>query len=551
MKKPLLVLFLFGTVSIFGQSTKGKNIKVAIPSYAKKPVPQNVKTYMGGFANSKDAALPFTEEAFNNSLDFQDFTKLTDENGTPDFLFALNGLTIKDLDMTFTRNRGDEQYSVSIVPNSDAGIGVLTMLNGESVHYNRIPVLAKADSQGEIIPEIITFDFEEEEKFLIIMGEDKVKGTPYLVEEYLRRSLGENFIAKKLAPMLYADYDIRSNNEAEKFYFVKDKKTEGLEDETKAKVMAFEEMSAGFTNLEELRAGKEQLQSFRTYWEEKLAAYDLSSKAGKKAGWGLIMNLYNVALMQEDFDAASKYMDMALETEEKKWITKAKRNAFNKHYERYTLNYDKDSGERIYSEGYTVDPILAKIAKKEAIEGNNIEDAVGYVIKDDGEKMEGKISMRFSPQEKEAEGGTMLDLSSDTTAKRVSISYVNHKGKTKNAYLKCKEVTEIVIEDRVLEPVNPKTGVLKSVDGALSGFNLSSTIFMERVYVGTGIKLFKDLTDVDTYYFSIDGVKKAETASAEFFASCPALAGRIEGGEFSTSEEDQIKIAKAYSSECK
>ncbi|WP_291961278.1 hypothetical protein [Maribacter sp.] len=551
MKKPLLVLFLFGAVSIFGQSTKGKNITVAIPSYAKKPVPKNVKTYMGGFANSNDAALPFTEEAFNNALKFQDFTKLTDENGTPDFLFALKGLTIKDLDMKFTRNKGEEKYSVSIVPNSDAAISVLTMLNGESVHYNRIPVLAKADSQGKIIPEVITFDFEEEEKFLIIFGEDKVKGTPYLVEEYLRRSLGKNFLAKELTPLLYADYDNRSNSEAEKFYFIKDKKTEGLEDETKAKVMAFEEMSAAFTNLEELRAGKEQLQSFRTYWEEKLATYDLSSKVGKKAGWGLIMNLYNVALMQEDFDAASKYMDMALETEEKKWITKAKRNDFNKHYERYTFNYDTATGERIYSEGYTVDPVLAEIARKEAIEGNNIDNEVGYVIKDDGEKMEGKISMRFSPQEKEAEGGNIMDVSGDTTAKRVTVTYVNAKGKTKNSSLKCKEVSEIVIEDRVFEPVNPKKGFIKSTEAGLSGFNLNSTIFMERVYVGTGIKLFKDLTDTDTYYFSIEGVKKAETASAEFFASCPVLAERIDSGEFSKSEEDQIKIAKAFSEACK
>ncbi|SHJ66403.1 hypothetical protein SAMN04488007_1031 [Maribacter aquivivus] len=549
MKKPLLVLFLFGTMSIFGQSTKSKNIKVAIPSYAKKPVPQNVNTYMGAFANSKNAALPFTEEAFKNALKFQDFTKLTDENGTPDFLFALNGLSIKDLNLTISRSKANETYSVSIVPKADAAIGILTMLNGESVHYNRIAVLPKADSQGTIIPVVLDFTFEEEEKYLTFANDEQAKGTPYLVEEYLRVNLGDNFLTETLAPVLYEDYDIRANTEFEKFYFIKDKKTEGLEDETKAKVADFEEMSTTFTNLEQLRAGKEQLHSYKTYWEEKLAAYDLSSKTGKKAGWGLIMNLYNVALMQEDFEAASKYMEMALETEEKKWITRGKKNAFDKHYASYVLNYDKDSGERIYSEGYTVDPILAKIAKKEAIQGNNVDKAVGYVIKDDGEKMEGKISMRFSPQEQE--GGNIMDVSGDTTAKRVTVTYVNAKGKTKNASLKCKEVSEIVIEDRVFEPVNPKKGFIKSTEAGLSGFNLNSTIFMQRVFVGTGIKLFKDLTDTDTYYFSIDGVKKAETASAEFFASCPALAGRIEGGEFSTSEEDQIKIAKAYSNECK
>ncbi|WP_299798300.1 hypothetical protein [uncultured Maribacter sp.] len=549
MKKPLLVLFLFGTVTIFAQSTKSKNIKVAIPSYAKKPVPQNVNTYMGAFANTTNAVLPFTEDEFKNALQFQDFTRFSSDTGTPDFLFALNGLSVRDLDLTISRSKANETYSVSIVPKSDAAISVLTMLNGESVHYNRIPVLPKADSQGTIVPVVIDFKFAEEEKYLITNDNDQAKATPYLVQEYLKENLGDNFLTKKLAPILYEDYDIRSNSEFEKFYFIKDKKTEGLEDETKAKVLALEETAAAFTNLEQLRAGKEQLQSYRTYWEEKLTNYDLSSKSGKKVGWGIVMNLYNVALMQEDFEAASKYINMALETEEKKWITKGKKNAFDKHYASYTLNYDKDSGERIYSEGYTVDPILAKIAKKDAIEGNNINKAPGYVIKDDGEKVEGKISMRFSPQEQE--GGNIMDVSGDTTAKRVTVTYINEKGKTKNSSLKCKEVSEIVIKDRVFEPVNPKKGILKATDGALSGFNLNNTVFMERVHSGTGIKVFKDLTGVDTYYFAIDGVKKAETANAEFFASCTTLSKRIEDGEFSESEEDQVKIAKAYSDECK
>ena len=55
---------------------------------------------------------------------------------------------------------------------------------------------------------------------------------------------------------------------------------------------------------------------------------------------------------------------------------------------------------------------------------------------------------------------------------------------------------------------------------------------------------------MDTYYFSMEGQKKAETANAEYFASCPTLAKRIEDGEFASTLEDQIKIAKAYSEEC-
>ncbi|MEP2057875.1 MAG: hypothetical protein ABJJ05_08720 [Maribacter litoralis] len=549
MKKPLLVLFLFGTVSIFAQSTKSKNIKVAVPSYAKKPVPKNDITYMGAFANRTNAVLPFTEEEYKNALQFQDFTRFSSDSGTPDFLFALSGLTVKDLDLTIARSKANETYTVSIVPKKSADINVLTMYNGESVHYNSIPILPTADSQGKVIPEVITFKFDEEEKYLVTNDNDQAKGTPYLVQEFLKESLGDNFLTKKLVPILYNDYDIRTNAEFEKFYYIKDKKTEGLEDETKAKVMAFKEMSAAFTNIDQLRAGKEQLQSFRTYWEEKLANYDLSSKSGKKVGWGLLINLYNVALMQEDFEGASKYMKMALETEEKKWVTKGKRNAYNKHYEAYTLNYDENSGERIYSEGYTPDPILATIASNKAAEANNITKAPGYVVKNGGEKMEGKISMRFSP--KEQEEGNIVDISGDTTAKRVTVTYVNEKGKTKNASLKCKEVQEIVIEERVFESVNPKKGLLKVGDAGLTGFNLNNNIFMERIYQGEDIKLFKDLTDVDTYYFGIEGQKKVETANAEYFASCPTLAKRIEDGEFASTLEDQIKIAKAYSEECK
>lgn len=551
MRKTLAVLLFIGTSGIYAQSIKSTSIKVSMPSYAEIPAPEGINTYMGAFANSENAVLPFTEEEFQKSLDFQDFNPYQDDDDSgPDLLFALNGITIYDLDLTISRSKASKTYIVDILPKSSANLGVLTMAKGESVHYNPIPVTAKVDSEGKSIPVTLNFSFEEEEKYFIDKGEDQVKGTPYLVQEFLRENLGDDFVTKTLAPTLYRVYDIRVNEELEKFYYIKDKKTAGLEDETKENILSLEKVAAGFNTIEKMRSGKAQIQTFVDYWEGHLAKYDLSNKSGKKVGWGILKNLYNLSLMTENYDAAQKYIDQMIELEEKKWITRATKSSLEKKIASYANNYDISTGERKYADAYEVDVMLKRIELEKAVKENNIVNAPGHVVLEDGSKMEGKLSMYFA-KNKNGSNGNIVDISGDKTAKVVYVKYVNEKGKTKTKAFKCKDVQQVVLKDVIYEPVNPKRPLLDSSEGALTGIALNNTIYMKLIHKGSKINLYQDMTGIDQYFFQILGAKKAERVNSEYFSGCSSLAQSIENGEFTESKEDQVKIAKAYDQGCK
>ncbi|WP_273273043.1 hypothetical protein [Maribacter polysiphoniae] len=550
MRKTLAVLLLVGTGAIYAQSTKSKSIKVSMPSYAEISAPKDINTYMGAFANTERSVLPFTEEEFQKSLNFEDFKPHMDDSTAPDLLFALNGISIDDLNLTISRSKANETYSIDILPKSSAKMGLLTMAKGESVHYYALPIIAKVNNEGKSIPVTIDFTFEEEEKYLIFNGDDQAKGSPYLVQEFLRSNLGDEYLTKTLAPTLYGLYDIRVNQEFEKFYYIKDKKTDGLEDETKENVLSLEKVAAELNTIEKMRAGKGQIQSFIDYWESNLAKYDLSNKSGKKVGWGILMNLYNLSLMTENYDAAQKYMDRMVELEEKKWITRAAKSAFEKKMKAYASNFDLATGERKYAAAYEVDPMLIRMENENAVKENDIKNAPGHIVFEDGSKMEGKLTMYFAKKE-DGSDGNIMDISGDKTAKVVYVKYVNEKGKTKTKSLKCKDVQQVVVNDAIYEPVNPKRPLLDSSDGALTGIALNNTIYMKLIYKGAKIKVYEDLTGVGQYFFQILGEKKAERVNSEYFAGCSNLAQSIENGEFTESKEDQVKIAKAYDQGCK
>jgi len=546
MKKPLLLLLACCAMSIQAQSLKNENIKVTVPSYAGKPAPESIKTYMGAFAQTEGGVLPFTEEEFQNALNFQGFAKHTDAATAPDLMVLLNGISNEDLSITVARSKANKTYSVNILPKNNTALGLLIMANGESVHYFPLAIKAKADAQGKLIPETFNFSFDEEEKYLIIQGDEHADASPYLVKEYLKKKLQDSYLTNSLVPSIYKGYDLRANNQTENFHYLKDKKVPSLEEETKGNLLELEKVAASMQTLEELRAGKEQYTPFIEFWKDQLSKYDLSNKTGKKAGWGILVNLHKLSLITEDFTGAKEYLDQAIALGHKKWITSGIKKQYEDTWDRYQLNYDAATGNRIYVDAYTVDEKMKTIAKQKAIKDNNISKAEGYVVTKSGEKMEGKISLRFSPQGTSV--GNVVELSGDTTAKRVTVTYVNEKGKTKNKIFKCKEVAEIVIDGKRFASVNPKKPFLEQE--AVSMSMLNNTMFMQEIYKSDKITLFKDLTTTDAYYFQIVGVKKAEMASAEFFESCEVLAAQITNEEYSTSEEDQIKIAKTFAEGC-
>ncbi len=545
MRKSLVLLLALTAAGLQAQSVKNENIKVTIPSYSIRNAPENVKTFMGAFAQTEGGVLPFTEEALKDEMNFQSFVPHTDNTTAPDLMLMVNGITRNDLIVSITRSKANEKYTVSILPKTDATIDIIVAAKEELVHYLSLPVRVKAAADGKKIPEIFEFSFKEEEKYLIKEGEDSAKASPYLVQEFLKRNKSEGYLTNSFLPLLYEIYDNRADNQVENFYYLKDKKIPSLEEETKGNLLALEEVAATMTTLDALRAGKSDYAPFITFWKERLANYDISSKAGKKAGWGILMNLYKLSMITEDFTAAKTYLDQAIACDHKKWITSGVKKSYEGVLENYNNNYDAATGNRTYIDAYEVDPKLATIAADAEVEKNNINKAEGYVITKEGEKMEGKISMRFSEV---AGGGNIVDVSGDTTAKRVTVTYVNEKGKTKNKIFKCKEIQEIVADGKTFASVNPKKPFLEQE--AVSFGMLNNTVFMQRIFKSDKITMFKDLTATDSYYFEMPGVKKAEKASAEFFAGCQTVADKITSEAFTTSEEDQLKIAKLYTEAC-
>ena len=552
MNKPVLTLSLLmlSASAVFAQTSRSKNVNLPVPSYAEVPAPANLNTYTAMVITSENSVLPYTEDEFFKGLQLQSFTQLSNPDADADLAFAMKGISPEDLDIDISRNKLAKEYNLSIVPGPDAQLKILVMVNGTATQLHTIPVRAKRTTEGKTISESLNFSFEEEEKYLVFYGDDKASATPYLVEQYLSQLLGHDFLSKTIVPTLYEIYDNRVDYDVRQVFYIKDKKNEALEAETEAKTLAFDETIASFKTLEELRAGSAQLNAYADYWKSKLAEQDVSDKAGRKVSWGMYMNLHTVAFLQEDYATASDYLNKALEMDEKKGITKAAMRNLKDLQEGYALNFDPATGNQLYAENYEKDPLLEKIEAIDMMKSNNIKDAPGYVLQEDGTKLDGKVSLTFFATPGAGSGGNMLSLDGDDTGRRVYVKHLNKKGKTRISSFKCKEVKEIVVDGAVYEAVNPKVGILKVSNNALSGLNLNNTIFMKRVFVSEEIGLHKDLMDTDSYYFSIPGVKKAEVANADFFAGCPALADRIAAEEFSNSEEDQIKIAQIYTQNC-
>ncbi|MFD2588946.1 hypothetical protein ACFSQJ_18620 [Croceitalea marina] len=549
LRKPLpLALLLVGSLSLSAQSLKNDMVDIAVPNYPENVKPKDITTYMGAFAQTEGAVLPFTETEFQNALNFQDFEKVSGETSVPNLMVMMNGISEKDLDVTFSRSKAKETWSVSILPKESAALGTLIMVKGEGVHYHSYPVLASKDDNDKPVAEVFDFTFKEQDKYLTLLSEDQAKASPYLVQEYLKKRLGDTYLTRVILPDLYDKYDLRVNLKSEKFYYIKDKKTAGLEDETRKMVADLGSLVSSAETLDDLRNNKGQFQPFVDFWNAKLANYDLSDKTEKKVAWGLLMNLYKVSLFTEDFDNAQKYLDKVIACDHKKWATNSAKSLLKRTKESFNQQYNGATSNRKYAPAYEVDSKMKNVNNKMAAKNNNINKADGYVITTEGEKFEGKISIRFSDEEPSA--GTMIDLDGDTKAKRAVVTYINEKGKSKNKVFKCKGVKEIVVDDKVFEPVNPKTSLVKVSDNALSGFNLNNTVFMQRLFQSEKVGLYKDLTVSEDYFFTLPGVKKAEKASAEFFASCNDLATKIGNGEFENTAEGQLKIAKAYISDC-
>ena len=352
---PLLFVVLFN-LQLQAQSLKSKGFRVYMPNYAEQLAPRQSETYWAEVVLGPEEVLNFTKDEFQKGLQLEDFKEITGEQ-SPDMFFAINGISADDLEVTGTiAPIAGDTYSIDISPKDNKSVKLLFYYKEELTQLWQIPLLPKVDVQGNKIPITINFPEDEKEKYLMLESGRAVPDiSPYMVEMYLDKKLGESFLSK----IINTIQDIYDNNMVEiytNFYFVKDKKNKALADETKDKLTEMSELSkASLSTLSAVRENKKAIDEHITYWQNLLPNYkDTSDKKIAKIRWGILMNLSQLSLMVEDFKNANTYLNQASELDVKSNAVKQSQKDLGKLYSDYMLNYNEATGERKYSKGYEV-----------------------------------------------------------------------------------------------------------------------------------------------------------------------------------------------------
>lgn len=559
MKKTLLTLLLLVFVTGFSQKQKSKSIEVILPSYPKKLPVKEMKTYTVMFLDKAELALPFSEDEMKQKINLESFSKINN-NQPADLTFFAKGVDVDDLYCNIKRSGVRKEYYVDVNLLSSTKISIMLSVKGEPTQILELPINPLRDLQGNIVPKTITFSFDEADKYLDFKDVDQAKVTPTFVKKYLIEHLGKNYLEKELIPKLKNNYDYGSVKQHETFYYVKDKKNKPLKEESKNKIKELGENVFGYINsLEDIRENKSKLDSYNTYWKELLEKY----KSKKKVAWAMLMNLHLSALITEDVNLAEDYLSQIIDLNTKSWATSAVKSRFEKFKERYNLNHN-DKGERLYASSYEMDSRLIMIKKQEAIDekalANNINNEPGYITLNNGDKLDGKVTLLFAKPKQDEQLGTMIELDGQSEGKYVTIKYTNDKGNERTKTYKFKKVKEIVIGDKVFKPINPESDGLDTAVNIMS-LSFNNTKFMKELYLSEKLGLYEDLT-INQLYIKFKKDKKAKKLDpglndnfiptmSELFKSCPTIVEKIKKGELKNNEKDLLVIVKTFSEGCK
>lgn len=550
----------------YGQTWKSKSVEAPKISYPKLPPLNTVNTYLAEVINTEGSSLYFSNQEFKNAVQLQSLKLHEDKNASPGLLFGISGPPKEDFNVSVKRQGG--VYTIEIFPSEKIDIKLLTMARGKPFDLKSFPVPTNYTpgvngQNATVLPDTYQVKEDEVEKYLVF-NEDKTqyKLSTFLANEYLKKQYGDDFLKKTIVPYIYAQHDLRVDLEIDTYYYIKDKANEALEDESKNKLEELESVYKNFNTYESLATIKTSLEPFKLYWEGLLQNYAAGDKKQKEARWGLLMNLFNVSMLYEDFDAASKLVDEIASLDYKKAVSGNVEIEFKNQKEAFLLNFNETTKERLNSTEYPVSPLLETIAKqKEADQAAteklkvNLEKAPGYLITDKDEKLEGAISLEFITPP--SNGGNIVSLDAEGPARKVRLTYLNDKGKQRTDAFKTKEVKEVVVGNKIYVPVNFKGGPLTTDSDAL-GLSLSNEFFMLRLYSSENVELFQDLRSENTFVVKFPNEKKGvrtnkgmsndnfNEVTAEIFSSNKELSDRILSGEFQENEEDLMKIVRIY-----
>jgi hypothetical protein len=203
------------------------------------------------------------------------------------------------------------------------------------------------------------------------------------------------------------------------------------------------------------------------------------------------------------------------------------------------------------------------VAKERSV---NLYNVKGYAIDDKGKKYDGTIMAEFQMLDINETGNTEVTDAIDRFGKKVSVKYLNEKGRERTTTLNASDETRFCVKnddgsETCFVGMKVKGDAMKKLSNAMSlGFN--NAYFYELLYEENGNMVLKDPVEEDVFVIKLANEKagqmidkrnndKISTELAEYLSGCKDLANEISSGVFDLkNQENLITILKEYN-KCK
>lgn len=195
------------------------------------------------------------------------------------------------------------------------------------------------------------------------------------------------------------------------------------------------------------------------------------------------------------------------------------------------------------------------VAKENSV---NLYKIKGYVINEDGEKINGDITAIFEPLDLNPQDGNDVLKSLnviDKYGKYMSMTYLNDRGKTRTKEFKAKNAIEFCVDiDGQMQcyvGMQTKGNAMKKLMNA-SNLGFNNAYFYKRIYKLNEHQLLIKPDEASTYVIKVSDQSKAfmvddrnnsnlSSALADYLSACSQLAKDIENEEFDLKNEENLK----------
>jgi hypothetical protein len=204
-----------------------------------------------------------------------------------------------------------------------------------------------------------------------------------------------------------------------------------------------------------------------------------------------------------------------------------------------------------------------KLAKERSA---NIYKKPGYAIDEKGVNYKGTVTALFQKLDINQTGDIAVTDAIDNYGKKVTVVYLNEKGKERTVTLNASDNTRFCVTntdgtETCYMGMKVKGDALKKLSNAMS-LGFTNAYFYQIVYEDKGNLVLKDAVEADVYVVKlkdkkegqmIDGRKNEKLAKelAEYFAGCKAVVSELSSGKLDLKVQDNlIALVKEYNA-CK